>query len=176
MGPILRLSSKKKSGVVPFPVVPNEQMGNMDILLENLNITTFMPDNELTTVSRFSVLYATCLRDGRRVESPPSEERTLSIDRRVRTTNTGFPPNIKIPQQRSKVHSTSLNVSAFSCSATHDGWQVITSKLPFSTARVSYFEAKVQSNEDPKGGLAIGILGHMPKGIEVYQLKHKDGS
>ena len=34
--------------------------------------------------------------------------------------------------------------------------------------------SKVVRNSDPRGGLAIGVMGHIPTGLEVHKLKQKD--
>lgn len=73
------------------------------------------------------------------------------------------------------VHQTSLLVTPNSVESTHDGWQVIVAQYPLRMSRKSYFEAKVTSNADPRGGLAVGVIGHVPTGLEIHSLKQKDG-
>ena len=36
-------------------------------------------------------------------------------------------------------------------------------------------DVQVESNQDPRGGLAIGVMGHAPSGIEIHSLKQNDG-
>jgi hypothetical protein len=69
------------------------------------------------------------------------------------------------------LHGTSLHVSGNVCKATHPGWQVISAEHPLPIAGPSYFEVKVLCNPDVKGGMAIGLCGHIPQGAEVHTLR-----
>jgi len=68
------------------------------------------------------------------------------------------------------VHGTSLQVLHGQLTATHPGWQVISSRYPLTLTKVTYFETTVKCNPDPKGGLAIGICNRMPDGTEVHSI------
>merc|ERR1712072_538969 len=46
---------------------------------------------------------------------------------------------------------------------------------PLSQVRTTHFEVTILSNRDPKGALAIGVCGHIPKGQEVHSV-HLDNS
>ena len=41
--------------------------------------------------------------------------------------------------------------------------------LPVSTS--SYFEVKVLHNPDTRGGLALGVCGHLPSGTETHSIR-----
>lgn len=69
------------------------------------------------------------------------------------------------------VHGTSLLVSINTLESTHPGWQVISSEHPLPMAGPSYFEVKILKNPDPRGGLAIGVCGHMPQGSEIHSIR-----
>jgi len=71
-------------------------------------------------------------------------------------------------------HGTSLRVMGNSVVATHTGWQVISAEHPLQMASSTYFEAKVISNPDPKGGLAVGVCGHVPDGNDVHSIRIYD--
>lgn len=71
----------------------------------------------------------------------------------------------------SPFHGTSLTVRGNKVKGTHPGWQVIPALNPLSMARVTYFEVKVVENPDPKGGLAIGICGHVPVDKEIHNVR-----
>ncbi|CAE8668115.1 unnamed protein product [Polarella glacialis] len=58
-----------------------------------------------------------------------------------------------------------------SVKATHPGWQVIASQNPLPVSSPSYFEVKVLCNPDSRGGLAIGLCGHIPQGPEVHSIR-----
>lgn len=68
-------------------------------------------------------------------------------------------------------HGTSLKVNGDTVTAKHPGWQVISSEWPLSMASSSYFEIKIQANPDTKGGLAVGLMGHIPKGGELHTIR-----
>lgn len=76
----------------------------------------------------------------------------------------------------SPVHSTSLWVDGDrnSIQATHPGWQIISSMHPLPLAGSSYFEVTIENNPNTKGGLAIGVCGHIPQGNEVHQIHLSD--
>jgi hypothetical protein len=75
----------------------------------------------------------------------------------------------------SRFTHTSLKVTVNTVESTYDGWQVVTGEDPLSTSKDAYFEVTVEKNTDPKGGLAIGILGHVPTGDEVHGVHFEDG-
>lgn len=69
-------------------------------------------------------------------------------------------------------HGTSLRVAGNVIVATHPGWQVISSRDPLLMSGSSYFETQVMANPDKmKGGLAIGVCGHMPEGKEIHTIR-----
>merc|ERR1719210_3107001 len=60
-------------------------------------------------------------------------------------------------------HKTSLKVHGNVIHSTHEGWQVISAQHSIRMSGISYFEVKVLENPgDKKGGLAIGVMGHVP--------------
>eukprot|EP00448_Togula_jolla_P024749 CAMPEP_0170592170 /NCGR_PEP_ID=MMETSP0224-20130122/12787_1 /TAXON_ID=285029 /ORGANISM="Togula jolla, Strain CCCM 725" /LENGTH=378 /DNA_ID=CAMNT_0010916069 /DNA_START=49 /DNA_END=1185 /DNA_ORIENTATION=- len=67
-------------------------------------------------------------------------------------------------------HNTSLSVERNTVSSRHMGWQVISAEQPLPVASSSYFEVTVVANPDPRGGLAVGLCGHIPQGAEVHSL------
>merc|ERR1712190_531271 len=72
-------------------------------------------------------------------------------------------------------HATSLKVLGNSVQATYTGWQIISAQTPLPMANTSYFEMKVLSNPDQKkGGLAVGVCGHVPTGTEVHSIRIPD--
>jgi len=71
------------------------------------------------------------------------------------------------------VHTTSLLVRKDTVQSTHPGWQVISAQHPLPMAGPSYFEVTVVKNPDPRGGLAVGVCGHIPLGSEVHSLRLK---
>jgi len=77
----------------------------------------------------------------------------------------------------SSVHGTSLQVTPGTnmIRATHPGWQIVASQHPMPMAGSSYFEVKIISNPDPvRGGLAVGLCGHVPQGAEVHTIRLAD--
>jgi hypothetical protein len=76
----------------------------------------------------------------------------------------------------SPVHSTSLWVEpdTNAIQANHPGWQVISSMHPLPVAGASYFEVLIEHNPNSKGGMAIGVCGHIPQGNEVHQIRLSD--
>lgn len=76
-------------------------------------------------------------------------------------------------------HGTSLRVAGVAegravIEASHPGWQVISAAYPLPMASTAYFEVHVKSNSEVKGGLAIGICGHIPQGPEIHSIRMKD--
>lgn len=71
------------------------------------------------------------------------------------------------------VHGTSLNVQGTTLTATHPGWQVISALYPLPLANPYYFEVKIVRNpaSGTSGGLAIGMIGHIPQGPEVHSIR-----
>lgn len=69
------------------------------------------------------------------------------------------------------VHATSLRVDGNIVKAMHPGWQLISSQYPLPLSIPSYFEVKVLCNPDPRGGLAVGVCGHLPCGAEVHSIR-----
>jgi len=69
------------------------------------------------------------------------------------------------------VHGTSLLVNVNTLQSTHPGWQVISSEHPLPMAGPSYFEVQILNNPDPRGGLAIGVCGHIPKDSEIHSIR-----
>eukprot|EP00933_Yihiella_yeosuensis_P078391 TRINITY_DN8981_c0_g2_i1.p1 TRINITY_DN8981_c0_g2~~TRINITY_DN8981_c0_g2_i1.p1 ORF type:complete len:431 (+),score=84.69 TRINITY_DN8981_c0_g2_i1:126-1418(+) len=55
--------------------------------------------------------------------------------------------------------------------ATHTGWQVVSAEAPLPQAAPSYFEMKIENNPDTRGGLAMGVCGHIPQGSEVHSIR-----
>ncbi|CAD7962373.1 unnamed protein product [Amoebophrya sp. A120] len=79
------------------------------------------------------------------------------------------------PNEMVKNHGTSLIVTSNTAESTHDGWQLISAAHPLRNSRRGYFEAKIESNSDPRGGLAIGVTAVQPSGDTIHQLKQKFG-
>lgn len=76
----------------------------------------------------------------------------------------------------SQVHSTSLWVDSErnSIQASHPGWQVISTTHPLPETGASYVEIAIEHNPNSKGGLAIGVCGHVPQGNEVHSISLPD--
>jgi len=74
------------------------------------------------------------------------------------------------PNRINRFTHTSLKVTADRIESTYDGWQVITSEDPVSASKTCYFEVTVEKNQIAKGGLAIGIIDHVPIDDEVNNL------
>lgn len=70
-------------------------------------------------------------------------------------------------------HGTSLRLTPGKnvLEATHEGWQIVAAQYPLSMAGISYFEITVLANPNPKGGLAVGVCGHVPHGTEVNTIR-----
>jgi hypothetical protein len=72
----------------------------------------------------------------------------------------------------SSPQGTSLRVEGDVIQATHSGWQLISARFPLWMAGNAYFEVRVVGNPDAaKGGLAVGICGHVPTGHEVHSIR-----
>mmetsp|Transcript_79959 Transcript_79959/g.226219 ORF Transcript_79959/g.226219 Transcript_79959/m.226219 type:complete len:385 (+) Transcript_79959:52-1206(+) len=68
-------------------------------------------------------------------------------------------------------HGTSLKVLSNTVAATHSGWQVISAQYPMRMSGNAYFEVSVLANPDARaGGLAVGVIGHIPQGPDVYSI------
>lgn len=48
---------------------------------------------------------------------------------------------------------------------------MISSEHALPMAGPSYFEVKIVANPDPRGGLAIGVCGHIPQGSEIHSIR-----
>lgn len=70
-------------------------------------------------------------------------------------------------------HGTSLRLTPGKnvLEATHEGWQIVAAQYPLSMAGQSFFEVTVLTNPNPKGGLAVGVCGHIPTGSEVNTIR-----
>lgn len=67
------------------------------------------------------------------------------------------------------VYGSSLRVKGNVVEATHMGWQVISAKHPLPMSGQAYFEVEILENPDAsRGGLAVGVCGHVPRGAEVH--------
>merc|ERR1712232_694448 len=51
------------------------------------------------------------------------------------------------------------------------GWQIISGVSTIPMSGIHYLEIKVLKNPDPKGCLAFGLCGHIPKGSEVHSIR-----
>lgn len=77
-------------------------------------------------------------------------------------------------------HGTSLKVSGVGAEgrstieASHVGWQVISAAYPLPMAGTAYFEVRIGTNCEARGGLAVGICGHIPHGAEVHSIRLQD--
>lgn len=81
------------------------------------------------------------------------------------------------PNTIARNHATSLTVQGNTIQATMPGWQVISAQNPLSMSGAAYFEIKVLSNPDTlKGGLAVGVCGHVPQGAEVHSIRIADSA
>jgi|Transcript_56988 hypothetical protein len=79
----------------------------------------------------------------------------------------------------SNVHGTPLRVlptpkNSWEIEASTDGWQVVAASYPIPMASTSYFEIRVITNQDQRGGLAIGLCGHIPQGNELHTIRLAD--
>jgi hypothetical protein len=81
-----------------------------------------------------------------------------------------FLPDNKLSQ----IHGTSLMIVQNTIEATHQGWQCITAQRPVPMSGPSYFEVKILANPKPKGGLAVGVIGHIPQDAEIHTIRLKD--
>lgn len=81
-----------------------------------------------------------------------------------------FLPENKI----SPIHSTSLAVRGNIIEATHQGWQCVSAERALILSKPTYFEVTIDRNPDPKGGLAIGLMGHVPSGNEIHTVRQTD--
>jgi len=80
-----------------------------------------------------------------------------------------------LPDNRvSPVHSTSLAVSGNTVEATHQGWQCIAAQRALILSKPSYYEVSIDKNPDPRGGLAFGLVGHVPAGTEIHTIRLTD--
>mmetsp|Transcript_16352 Transcript_16352/g.36018 ORF Transcript_16352/g.36018 Transcript_16352/m.36018 type:complete len:356 (+) Transcript_16352:22-1089(+) len=78
-----------------------------------------------------------------------------------------------------QLHGTSLHISTqlvdqkelHIIRATHPGWQVLGAEQPLPVSTLSYFEVKVLQNPDTRGGLALGVCGHLPSGTETHSIR-----
>merc|ERR1712032_539366 len=73
--------------------------------------------------------------------------------------------------QISTVHGTSLSVVGTTIESTHPGWQIISAEHPLPMAGAAYVEVTILCNPDVRGGLAIGLCGHIPQGAEVHSIR-----
>lgn len=72
-------------------------------------------------------------------------------------------------------HGTSLYIIGNMIQATMPGWQVVSASSSLSPSRSSYFEVKIVANpNNARGGLAVGVCGHMPTGNEVHTIRLSD--
>jgi len=106
---------------LPMPDVPAEQQMNMDLLIEALQLQSFVKPNQIQNKN-----------------------------------------------------ATSLRVYGNLVEATHEGWQVVSAQMPLPMAGVSWFECKILSNVSKKGGIGIGVCGHLLQGNEVHSICVKD--
>jgi len=102
----------------PIPIIPVDQMQNMELLAEAWKLSPFLHENRINPV-----------------------------------------------------HTTSLSVKKNVVESTHPGWQVISAQHALPMAGPSYFEVTVTKNPDPRGGLAIGLCGHIPVGTEIHSIR-----
>lgn len=71
------------------------------------------------------------------------------------------------------MHTTSLLINGDTIQATHPGWQLVSSQYPMPLAHPYYFEARIKKNPGAgsSGGLAIGVVGHIPLSSEVHSIR-----
>jgi hypothetical protein len=79
----------------------------------------------------------------------------------------------------SNVHGTSLKViptprNTWEIEASTEGWQVVAAAYPIPMASTAYFEIRVIRNQEQRGGLAIGLCGHIPQGQEIHTIRLAD--
>jgi len=81
------------------------------------------------------------------------------------------------PPNSIRPNGTSLVVEADGgkVTATCQGWQVLSAIHSLNPANESGFTVKIVSNPDPRGGLAIGVVGKPPIGTLVHQLTQPSG-
>jgi hypothetical protein len=77
------------------------------------------------------------------------------------------------------VHGTSLKVrptnrNSWEIEANTDGWQVIAAAYPIPMASTAYFEIHIITNKELRGGMAIGLCGHIPQGTELHTIRLTD--
>jgi len=68
--------------------------------------------------------------------------------------------------------ASSLQVKDNVIESTHQGWQVVAARDPLPMSGASYFEVRVLANPaSSKGGLAIGVCGHIPADKEMFSIR-----
>lgn len=80
------------------------------------------------------------------------------------------PPNLIRPGGTSLVTDEQNKVLA-----TCQGWQITSALYPLNPARETGFSVKILKNPDPRGGLAIGLVGKAPTGNLIHQLVQPTG-
>lgn len=105
---------------------------------------------------------------------PPEQQQNMDILAEALKLKAFMPINRINP-----VHGTSLKVSGVSegvaaIEASHAGWQVISAAYPLPMASTAYFEVRIETNGETRGGLAFGICGHIPQGSEVHTIRLTD--
>ncbi len=53
-------------------------------------------------------------------------------------------------------------------------FQVLGAEQPLPVSTSSYFEVKVLHNPDTRGGLALGVCGHLPSGTETHSIRRSE--
>jgi len=75
------------------------------------------------------------------------------------------------PNRLQMHHCTSLAVTRSTIEAKQDGWQVVSAEYPLALVGLAYFEVKVLANPSRKGGLSVGVCGHVPQGEELHHVR-----
>lgn len=80
-----------------------------------------------------------------------------------------FTPFLKL-NRITQFHGTSLQVVGNTLAGSHPGWQIASAQYALSLVRTTYFDVRILFNPDSKGGLAVGLCGHVPQGAEVHSI------
>jgi hypothetical protein len=105
---------------------------------------------------------------------PPEQQQNLDVLIEALKLKAFMPINRPNPSHGTSLKCSGIAEGRFVVEATHPGWQVISGALPLPMARLSYFEVQVIENNETKGGLTVGVCGHIPKKHEVHCIRLKD--
>lgn len=98
---------------------------------------------------------------------PPEHQMNMDLLVEALRLKSFHRPNTVLPGMGTSLR---VNQTKNTIEATHEGWQVISATYPLSMVGTSFFEIKILANPMPKGGLAVGVCGHVPGGAEVHSI------